>query len=163
MEKRNYVEQLPDRQRRRCRRPSGSPPSRARRGQWLDPGRTESRRRHRMLRRTRLLHDSQESLVIHSVWKRMAARTLYTIWPASSLIHDDNNNNNKRTKHSNDNGFSFINRTEASVLLLSSSIYIYTHLCRRECRTGCWRRCTRRSGTSGSRPRRSPCCHRRMW
>ena len=129
MKKRNYVEQLPDRQRRRCRRPSGSPPSRARRGQWLDPGRTESRRRHRMLRRTRLLHDSQESLVIHSVWKRMAARTLYTIWPASSLIHDNNNNSNnkKRTKHSNDNGFSFINRTEASVLLLSSSIYKYIY------------------------------------
>ena len=51
----DYVEQLPDRRRRRCRRPSGSPPSRARRGQWLDPGRRESRRRRRTPRRTRLL------------------------------------------------------------------------------------------------------------
>lgn len=50
----NYVGQLPDRRRRHCRRPSDSPPSRVHRGQWLDPGRKEWCRRHRMLRRTRL-------------------------------------------------------------------------------------------------------------
>jgi len=39
-----------------------------------------------------------------------------------------------------------------------------THLCRRGCRIECWRRCTRRSGTWGSPPRRNLCCHgRNSW
>jgi len=48
-----YVEELPDRRRRRCRRPSDSPRTRESLDRWLDPGQRWCRR-HRTPRRTHL-------------------------------------------------------------------------------------------------------------
>jgi hypothetical protein len=103
-QEKNYVEQLLDRRRRRCRRPSDSPPSLERRGQWLDPGRKEWCRRHKMLRRTRLFssfpyakkYESQRQKIIafscqkimfsFDFYFTLSERLLYDQFPLVSLI-----------------------------------------------------------------------------
>lgn len=161
----NYVGQLLDRRRRRCRRPSDSPPSRERRGQWLDPGRTEWCRRRRMLRRTRLCcgPPNKQTKRFISLFHRREEMKKWPRWDVCDI-----------STLSVPSKYMAQLPPQLSVVLHRRKshrekppgrrAYICTHLCRRGCRTECWRRCTRRNGTWGSLLRRNLCCRgRNSW